>query len=107
MARTDNLDHFLTDVASAIKTKKGSQTAIPASNFDTSELTNVNNAFSNCTKLDNNTLNQILKLCINATSYTGTKKLATLGIDNTFDNFDNIPNLSNYQDFIDAGWTIS
>lgn len=40
MARTDTLAHFLTDVASAIKTKKGSQTAIQASNFDT-EIANL------------------------------------------------------------------
>ena len=35
MARINNLTDFLTDVASAIKTKKGSQTDIPAANFDT------------------------------------------------------------------------
>ena len=35
MARTNNLTNFLTDVASAIKTKKGSNTSIPAANFDT------------------------------------------------------------------------
>ena len=35
MARVNNLSNFLTDVASAIKTKKGSETAIPAANFDT------------------------------------------------------------------------
>lgn len=37
MARTDNLDHFLTDVASAIKTKKSypSTQKIPAEDFDT------------------------------------------------------------------------
>ena len=35
MARINNLTNFLTDVASAIKTKKGSQTDIPAANFDT------------------------------------------------------------------------
>ena len=40
MARTDNLKNFLTDVAIAIKTKKGSQTSIQASNFDT-EITNL------------------------------------------------------------------
>ena len=34
MARIDNLTNFLTDVAGAIKTKKGSQTAIQAANFD-------------------------------------------------------------------------
>lgn len=38
MARTNNLSNFLTDVATAIKTKKGSETAIPAANFDTEIL---------------------------------------------------------------------
>ena len=38
MARVNNLNDFLTDVASAIKTKKGSETAIPAANFDTEIL---------------------------------------------------------------------
>ena len=35
MARTNNLSNFLTDVAGAIKEKKGSEAAIPAANFDT------------------------------------------------------------------------
>ena len=35
MARINNLTNFLTDVASAIKTKTGDSTAIPASQFDT------------------------------------------------------------------------
>lgn len=38
MARTNNLTNFLTDVADAIKTKKGSETDIPAANFDTEIL---------------------------------------------------------------------
>lgn len=38
MARVNNLSDFLTDVASAIKTKKGSKTAIPAVDFDTEIL---------------------------------------------------------------------
>lgn len=38
MARVNNLSDFLTDVASAIKTKKGSETAIPAVDFDTEIL---------------------------------------------------------------------
>ena len=38
MARVNNLNNFLIDVASAIKTKKGSETAIPAANFDTEIL---------------------------------------------------------------------
>ena len=40
MARTDTLTNFLTDVAAAIKTKKGDTTAIPAANFDT-EIANL------------------------------------------------------------------
>lgn len=40
MARTDTLTNFLTDVASAIKTKKGDQTDILASDFDT-EIANL------------------------------------------------------------------
>lgn len=35
MARTDTLGHFLTDVANAIRTKKGTSDTIQASDFDT------------------------------------------------------------------------
>lgn len=35
MARVDNLENFLTDVADAIREKKGTQDQIPAENFDT------------------------------------------------------------------------
>lgn len=35
MARINSLPDFLTDVATAIKTKKGDNTDIPAANFDT------------------------------------------------------------------------
>ena len=38
MARINNLPNFLEDVANAIKTKKGSDTAIPAYDFDTEIL---------------------------------------------------------------------
>ena len=38
MARTDTLTNFLTDVAAAIKTKKGNETDIPATDFDTEIL---------------------------------------------------------------------
>ena len=40
MARTDTLTNFLTDVAAAIKDKKGDDTAILAANFDT-EIANL------------------------------------------------------------------
>ena len=38
MARTDTLPHFLTDVADAIRTKKGTQSTLQASSFDTEIL---------------------------------------------------------------------
>lgn len=40
MARIDTLTNFLTDVAAAIKAKKGDSTPIPAADFDT-EITNL------------------------------------------------------------------
>ena len=50
MARIDNLTNFLTDVASAIKTKKGNDTDIPAANFDT-EIANLPSGGSGDVKL--------------------------------------------------------
>ena len=49
MARTNNLTNFLTDVASAIKTKKGSSTPIPASDFDTEidNIKSINDGYKN------------------------------------------------------------
>lgn len=43
MARTDNLNNYLTDIATAIKTKKGDSTPINASNFDT-EISNLSSS---------------------------------------------------------------
>lgn len=76
-------------------------------NFDTSLASRMEYMFYNCTKLDDNTLNQILQLCINATSLSASdKKLSYLSItDATL--LAKVPTLSNYQAFIDAGWTIN
>jgi len=83
-------------------------TSIPLLN--TSNLTNkyaFSDVFKSCNNLDNNSLNNILQMCINAVSYPGTKTLKTLGIlDTTYYPASRIEALSNYQDFINAGWTI-
>lgn len=64
-------------------------------------------AFSNCTSLTDASLDNILQTCINATSYTGTKTLAQLGITNTtIYPTSRIQALPHYQDFLNAGWTI-
>lgn len=77
------------------------------SNFNTSKVANMQGMFSYSNKLDDNTLNAILNLCINATSIsTNNKKLSYLGITNSTLTA-KVPTLSNYQDFLDAGWTIS
>lgn len=51
MARTDTLPHFLTDVADAIREKKGTQETIQASDFDT-EIENLPSGGDNNAKID-------------------------------------------------------
>lgn len=80
--------------------------------FDTSSVTNefgFNAMFARCTMLTNDSLNNILGMCANATLYHGVKTLKTL-----FDGDDmsqyypasTIQGLSNYSAFTSAGWTI-
>ena len=71
--------------------------------FDTSKVTDMSNMFYNCFLLTNDSLNNIMKMCINATTYTGTKTLAFIGLTST--QATTCQSLSNYQDFLNAGWT--
>lgn len=78
--------------------------------FDTSGLTGNSflYMFNNCSNLTDTSLDNILQMCINATGYTGTKSLSTLGITSTATYpATRIQALPHYQDFINAGWTIS
>lgn len=60
--------------------------------------------FSNCTQLTNDSLNNIMKMCINAKNGNySTKTLSHLGISS--DQATICQTLSNYDDFIAAGWT--
>lgn len=73
--------------------------------FNMSSATSMSNLFGACMNLSNDSLNNIMAMCIGATSYTGTKSLTTLGIDsNRYSS--RIQGLSNYQAFTNAGWTI-
>lgn len=76
---------------------------VEISKMDTSKVADMTGAFQSCTKLSDESLNNILEMCINATSYTGTKQLAYLGIIETVAT--RCTTLSNYQAFLDAGWT--
>lgn len=75
--------------------------------YNVPKVTNMNNMFINDKRLTNDSLDNILQMCISAVAYNGTKTLAELGINSSFNNFANIPNLPHYQDFLNAGWTIS
>lgn len=79
-------------------------TSVPVLN--TSSATNFNSMFYSVNKLSDESLNNILKMAINATSYSGTKYLTQFGISPTYYPASKIQGLSSYQEFIDAGWTI-
>lgn len=106
-------------------------TTVPLLN--TSNVTNMRGTFSGCSRLvsiplldtssvsgttglyqlvasspllSNDSLENILKMCINATSYTGTKTLERLGLNSTNYPASRIQALPSYQNFINAGWTI-
>lgn len=71
--------------------------------LDFSKATIFSNMFTSCSKLSNDSLNNIMESCIGATSYTGTKTLAALGISSTLATI--CQGLSNYSAFTSAGWT--
>ena len=71
--------------------------------LDTSNATTMNYMFRDCTSLSNESLNNVLAMCTNATSYTGTKTLKYIGINTT--QATTCQSLSNYSAFTAAGWT--
>ena len=76
-------------------------TTIPLLN--TSSVTSMQSMFYNCTSLSDESLNNILAMCANATSYTSTKTLKYIGL--TSDQATKCTTLSNYSAFTAAGWT--
>ena len=74
--------------------------------LNTSSVTSFQNTFRDCPNLSDDSLKNILDMCIGATSYTGTKTLYYIGFRSGNYPATKIQGLSNYQAFIDAGWTI-
>lgn len=75
--------------------------------FNTSKITTMQNMFTDCYSLTDESLNNILKMCININSnYSRTKSLTELGFNILNYSASRIQALPSYQDFIDAGWTI-
>lgn len=77
--------------------------------IDGSKISGTNSlqgAFTNCPSLTDASLDNILQMCISATSYTDTKTLVKMGFSSTNYPTNRIQALPHYQDFINAGWTI-
>lgn len=71
--------------------------------LDTSKCTSIGHMFSDCTSLSNDSLNNILVMLTNATSYTGTKTLKYIGLSET--QATTCTTLSNWTACETAGWT--
>lgn len=84
----------------------GSLVTVPVLNTSKLSASNaISSMFSSCTKLSDESLNNILQMCINAVKIPtyGTRNLKDLGL--TSDQVTRCQSLSNYQAFLDAGWT--
>lgn len=78
-------------------------TKLDVSNFNICSVTDIKDMFNGCSNLTNESLNSILIMCTGATSFTGTKTLAEIGISE--EQATRCQNLSNWQAFLDSGWT--
>ena len=71
--------------------------------LDTSEVSIMRNMFNGCTSLTDDSLNNILAMCTNATKITSNKTLKYIGL--TEEQTTKCTTLSNYSTFTAAGWT--
>lgn len=78
-----------------------SLTEIPQLNI--SKATKIDRIVSGCTNLSDESLNNILAMCTNATNVTSNKTLKNIGL--TSDQATKCTTLSNYFAFTSAGWT--
>lgn len=76
-------------------------TSIPLLN--TSNVTNMGIMFKGCPSLTDNSLNNILAMCTNATKISSNKTLKYIGL--TQEQATTCTTLSNYQAFVNVGWT--
>lgn len=78
-----------------------SLTTVPV--LDLSSATDLRYMFQYCASLSDDSINNILAMCINATSYTGNKTLTNLGLNSTQKS--KASTLSNWNAFVEAGWS--
>ncbi len=72
--------------------------------LNTSNVKGMHYMFDNCTSLSDDSLNNILEMCTNATKITSNKTLNYIGL--TKEQANKCKTLSNYSAFTAAGWTI-
>lgn len=98
------IPHF--DVSSATKCTSmfsGCSNLKTVPNLNISKTTDATSMFLSCTNLSNESLNNIMEMCINAIKITSNKTLKNIGLTQT--QTETCQSLSNYQAFLDAGWT--
>jgi len=78
-----------------------SLTSIPI--LDTSKVTNMYGMYSYCNSLSNDSLNNVLAMCVGASAYSGTKTLKYIGLSST--QATTCTGLSNWSACQSAGWT--
>lgn len=77
---------------------------VPVLNTSRLKYNGMRYIFSNCPNLSNESLNNIMRMCINATATTaGNKKLSVIGLSSA--QATTCQSLSNWDDFVAAGWT--
>lgn len=82
----------------------GCRNLISVSNIDINGATDIWGMFENCVNLSNDSLSNIMKMCINAINVTNKS------LNRVFENYDYIHkcmNLPEYSDLVNAGWNIS
>lgn len=89
-------------VTSMYNTFRGCDKLVTVPILDTTNVTNMSSMFYGCYALSDESLNNILAMCISATQISN-KKLSYIGLSTT--QIAKCKTLSNYQAFIDAGWT--
>lgn len=77
---------------------------VPILNTSSLTATGMRTVFTNCPNLSNESLNNIMRMCINATGVSASnKKLSTIGLSSA--QATTCQSLSNWDTFVSAGWS--
>jgi hypothetical protein len=110
-AEAQGVEYNIIDTSSlqyAVAMFNGCTGLMNVSQLDTSNMLDMNSMFAGCYALTEQSLDNILGMCAGVSAdYEDTKTLSAIGIQTAdYPNTD-FTSLTNYQDFIDAGWTLS